>query len=114
MSVRVTRKVRRVLDLLARQGATVREISDGTNISLPTLWPLLDRMADSGWIAVDGRTYSLTEAGRTARKQAQEDAKRQRVANWPDARPRGPRPPYMRRPYTDRRTPWPKGEGRPR
>lgn len=109
MSARITRKARRVLDLLAKDGATAPEISNETNINLPTLWPLLDRFADEGWIKVDGRTYRLTSEGVNARKRAEQEAKQQRVTNWPEARPRGPRPPY-----TDRRTPWPRGEGRPR
>lgn len=68
MSARITRKDRRVLDLLAGvTGMTAPEISTGTNITLITLWPMLDRFADAGWVSVTGRAYRLTPDGREAR-----------------------------------------------
>ncbi len=110
MSVRVTRKVRRVIDRLARGPATVADISDNTNIKFQALWPIIDRLLMDGWIVVKStQEYVLTECGRAGREQAIKDEKQAQIQSWPDARPRGPRPPW-----TQQRTPWPRGNGRHR
>ena len=65
MSVRVTRKVRRVLETLSRGEYTVAGMIAATNISAAHLWPLIDRLYNNGWIESTGHdTYTITETGR--------------------------------------------------
>lgn len=110
MSVRVTRKTRRVIDRLAKSPATIREISEVTNIKFPALWPIMDRLTIAGWIICKStQEYVLTEDGRAGRDQAIADEKQAHVNPWPEPRVRGPRPPW-----TQQRTPWPRGSGRSR
>lgn len=123
MSVRVTRKIRRVLDRLAVQGpGTLHEIAADTNINWPVLQPILFKLEDEEWVTVsDSHQWKITELGRTQRKAdtsavqaARENTPRTRLKRpdgtyMDDPRRRGPRPPY-----TQRRDPWPRGEGRPR
>jgi hypothetical protein len=110
MSVRVTRKTRRVVDWLSRGPATIRDISENTNIKFPALWPIMDRLTVAGWIVCKStQEYVLTEDGRAGRKQAIADEKQAHVQSWPEPRIRGPRPPW-----TQRRTPFNRGTGRSR
>lgn len=114
MSVRVTRKTRRVIDRLAISPATIREISEAVNIKFPALWPIMDRLTVAGWIICKPtQEYVLTEDGRAGREQAIADEKQTYVTPGPDPkdipRLRGPRPPW-----TQQRTPWPRGSGRSR
>jgi hypothetical protein len=112
MSVRVTKKVRRVIDRLAVSPATPRQISEATNIKFPALWPIIDRLLMEGWIIVKStQEYVLTEDGRAGLKQVIADEARVPHPSTvpPVARPRPPRPPY-----TQRRAPWPRGNGRSR
>lgn len=110
MSVRITRKAKRVLDHLSRGASPASEIRNETNINFATLWPILDRLIDEGLVTVEGRLYSLTSRGRTARREAEEAVETARQA--PPQVP-GPRP-RPRRPYGQWQTPWPRGEGRHR
>jgi predicted transcriptional regulator len=113
VTMRITRHARRVLDLLAKGPAPASEITNETNINLPTLWPLLDRLADEGMISVANRQWSITPQGREAREATEtaRNAPSDGLRAGPGPQTRAPRP---RPPYTDRRTPWPRGEGRPR
>jgi hypothetical protein len=102
VSLRVTRKIRRVLDHLAAQGPdNASGIALGTSISLPALWPVLDRLADAGWIKVAGdRQWSVTALGLDEREAAIRALQAARDATPPPPRPlaRVPRPrtPYGR------------------
>lgn len=84
MSVRVTKKIRRVVDRLAKSNATAREISTDTNINFPALWPVIDKLESNGWITDTGQTYSLTQTARDGLREADRPS-------MTNARP-GPRP----------------------
>ncbi len=64
MSVRVTRRVRRVLESLARSDRTVAGLIADTGISPSWLWPVIDRLETNGWIAEAEDAYQITELGR--------------------------------------------------
>lgn len=74
MSVRVTKKVRRVVERLSRGGATVKEISEDTNINFPVLWPVIDKLEANGWIKDTGQTYELTQFARDGIRAADEQS----------------------------------------
>lgn len=98
MSVRVTRKIKRVLHLLAGHGpATVPDIRDATKISITALWPVLDRLHDHGWIEwrVSDRTYAITGLGTDGLKTAEGPQETPEPAKGP--RPRHPYPMAPRR-----------------
>lgn len=64
MSVRVTRKIRRVLDTLARGEATAKEISERTNINFPGIWDVITKLESEGWVKDTGETFVITQTGR--------------------------------------------------
>ncbi len=53
-----------VLDELAADDYTRRELRDITGISQPTLGRILDGFQERAWVAKNGRTYTLTPFGR--------------------------------------------------
>lgn len=101
MSVRVTRKVRRVLDHLAARGpGTLHEVAAATNINWPVLQPILFKLEDEGWVTVsDGHKWAITPVGRAGRDDAAASVHRPPEPPRPEVRPRprGPRPPYKQR-----------------
>lgn len=114
MSVRITRPVRRVLDQLSEQPGTASEVANRAGLNFTRTLDLLDRLASEGMVEVgEFRQYHLTPQGRSAREadETARNAPSDPLRDETGARPRAPRP---RPPYTDRRTPWPRGEGRPR
>lgn len=65
MTVRVTRKVRRVVERLDKGPATALETSVDTNISLSAAYVILDRLLDAGWVIYrSDHTHVLTAHGR--------------------------------------------------
>jgi hypothetical protein len=84
VSVRVTKKVRRVLDRLAKSAATAREISTDTNINFPALWPVIDKLESNGWVQDTGKAYKITQAARDGIRLADQ-------ASMTNSKP-GPRP----------------------
>lgn len=99
MTIRVTRKIRRVLERLVKSPATATEISSDTNISFPALYPMLDRLADAGWITVGDLAYSITSAGHAGL-----------IAVEPPVKI--PEPPRPKQPYPGRMAPRPPYRGR--
>lgn len=97
MSVRITRKHRRVIDALARESLAIGPLSAATNISVIHLWPIIDRLEADGWVTTDGAVWSLTDKGREGHQKVKEDLKEAHRQSWPDARPRGPKPPWARK-----------------
>jgi DNA-binding IclR family transcriptional regulator len=97
VSIRITRRTRRVLDCLSRGPATVQEITEATALGFQTVLNILGSLADNGMTSADGRAWKITPEGVVARTQAVEAVKAAHVASWPGPRPRGPRPPYTRR-----------------
>lgn len=81
MSVRMTRKVKNVMTRLADGPATSKELADGCNLSIMTLYPLADQLIDCGWITYDrkSKNYSITAEGKTVADQLAEDRARLRV-----------------------------------
>lgn len=113
MSVRVTRKIRRVLEALAVGEYTVAGLVGATKISPPHLWPIIDRLHDNGWIEPTGHdTFKITDIGRAGLKADTEAVETARQDTPPAPRPRSV--PAPRPPYTQRRAPWPRGDGRRR
>ena len=65
MSVRVTKKIRRVIDRLARGTATGKQLSEDTNIAFTALWVIVDKLEAEGWIKENAdQRYELTQTGR--------------------------------------------------
>jgi len=100
VSLRVTRKVRRVLDHLAANGpGCADQISAATGISLPALWPIIDRMSDAGWVGLGtDRRWSVTATGLDELADAVKAVQAAREATPPPPRPL-PRVPRPRTPY---------------
>ena len=68
MTVRVTRKVRRVVERLDKAPATAVQVSADTAVSLSGTYIILDRLFDARWLTLDHSTgdylYALSEHGR--------------------------------------------------
>lgn len=114
MTVRITRPVRRVLDQLATAPGTASEVADRAGLNFTRTLDLLARLADEGMVEVgDHRQYHITPQGR-AQQEALETARNAPSDGLRDGGAPRPRTPRPRPPYTERRAPWPRGEGRPR
>lgn len=65
MTVRVTRKVRRVVERLDKGPATAIVVSGDTNLGLSAVYVILDRLEDSGWLVFSAdHTWCLSAHGR--------------------------------------------------
>jgi hypothetical protein len=67
----VTRRQWQIMNLLAESTATVERISEGLKPFLAeepdeSAADQIDELVDSGWVALDGGQYTLTEQGRAS------------------------------------------------
>jgi predicted transcriptional regulator len=85
----VTRKVRRVVERLAKSPATGLEISADTNISFPALWPVIDRLESNGWITDKDGSFTLTDVARDGMDRARDAVRKSYDPPRPRAWPRG-------------------------
>jgi PadR family transcriptional regulator PadR len=69
--VRVSRQMLKVLKMLVekpREGHSGAEISKGVTISSGTLYPLLQRLEQAGWVTSEWEKVDPSEAGRPRRR----------------------------------------------